>query len=126
MAAPWAGFGGMQFNKEEHAIWGTDPGWNNAPKISRTSPLGSATDVMTALAIGSRDRVFEMFLTPARFEALRSLINTTGLFTDWERPIPDSRQAFLVNVESMENVISSDTHATKQRKIHTRVTLVSQ
>lgn len=122
---PWPSFGGFSFRKEEHAIYGTDAGWTNAPTYARNRPLGSDSDVITALSIGSAERTFEIILTPERFAALFNLLNTKGLFTDWERPIPDSRQAFLSELVPLANVISSDTRATAQRKRHCRVTFIS-
>lgn len=126
MPYPFAGFGGFQFRREEHALWGTDIGWALAPSYSRQRPLGSSSDVISALAIGSAERSFELHLTPERFDALQSLINTTGLFTDWTRPVPDSRMAFLTEVTPIEDVISYDHLKSSQRKRRTKITLASQ
>lgn len=125
MPFPFAGFGGFLFRREEHSIWGTDVGWALTPAYNRTRILGSSTDVITTLSIGSAERTFELNLTPERFAALQSLLNTSGLFTDWGRPSPDSRMAFLSDVTPLEDIISNDHLLTSQRKRRARVTLVS-
>lgn len=122
---PWPSFGGFQFKPTEHEIWATDVGWVRTPSYSRDRPLGSDTDVIIALSIGSADRSFELILTPARFDALEQLMNTTAIFTDWGRPIPDSRLAFLTEVSAIEDVISYSRDGTAIRKRRTRVALAS-
>lgn len=129
---PWPSFIGFKFESTESPIWGTDAGWVLSPSYSRQRPLGSSGDVITALAIGSAERTFEVYLTPARFLILQGLLNTTGSFTDWTRPLPESRNAFLTEVVAQENVISlryaatpGDTSPSNQRKIRTKLTFVS-
>lgn len=127
------------FRREETALPETDAGWALAPSYSRQRPLGSATDVITTLAIGSAERAFECFLTPNRFKSLEFMLNTKALFTDWEKPIPDSRMAFLSEVtlldsaiitKSFEQNISGGTNGSlnkymTQRIVRTRVVLIS-
>lgn len=125
MPYPWASFSGFFFHREETAIYGTDIGWVKTPSYSRQRPLGTATDVITTLSIGSAERTFELHLTPARYTALESLLNSQGLFTDWTRPTPDSRQAFLAEVSPLGDVISYSKDGTAIRKRHARVTLVT-
>lgn len=122
---PWPSFGGFLFIKEEHAVWGTDAGWTRVANFQRSSPLGADSDVLTALNISSYDRSFEIYLTPERFDDLEALMNSTAEFTDWSRPIPDSRTAVLVEVSAIEDVISSSPQGTMIRKRHTKVSLVT-
>jgi len=122
---PWPSYGGFLFKRTEHEIWATDIGWVRSPSYSRDRPSGSDTDVVIALAIGSADRTFELVLTPARFDALEQLINTTAVLTDWGRPLPDSRLAFLTEVTPLEDVISYSPDGTSIRKRRTRVAFVS-
>jgi hypothetical protein len=96
------------FRREEQAIWETDSGWALSPNYSRQRPLGTGTDVVTTLSIGSAERSFEVMLAPDRFRALQSLINTKATFTDWRRPIPDSRMAFLTEVTPLADVVATD------------------
>lgn len=126
MAYPFAGFGGFVFKREEHIIYGTDVGWVTSPSYDRKRTLGSARDVVTALSIGSAEREFEIYLSEERFNALHSLINTTSLFTDWKRPVPDSRQAFLAEVTVQEEAFSvSRSDGLFIRKVRVKVSLIS-
>ena len=99
MSYPFSGFGTFLFDREEQPVFGSDLGWNRpSPSVERSRPLGSSTDSIVTLAIGSAERSFEMYLSPQRVRDLEARVTTTGLLTDWERPDPDSRQAFLVSV----------------------------
>ena len=126
MTYPWAGFGAFVFQREEWPLIGTDNGWNRSPSISRSRPLGSATDDIVALAIGSAERSFECLLTPARFASLEALVNTIGTLVDWSRPTPDSRSAYLAKVSQMGWVAAICEDGQTRRKIRTRLELVSQ
>lgn len=126
MPYPWASFGGFIFTREEHSIWGTDAGWFLSPSYARSRPLGSNYDVIAALSIGSAERSFEIILSAARLQALVTFTNTKQLFTDWGRPIPDSRQAFISEVVPLEELVSdSKRTGTRVRKYRTRIALVS-
>lgn len=123
---PWPSFGGFQFHRDETAVYGTDTGWNIAPNYSRQRPLGSAIDAITTLSIGSAERSFEAYLTPERFQILFSMINTKAVFTDWTRPTPDSRNAFLSDVTQVNTgVFSYKRNGPITRKILARIALVS-
>ena len=126
MAYPFAGFGPFLFQREEWPIHGTDGGWNRSPSVSRSRPLGSATDDIVALAIGSAERSFECHLTPARFAALEALANTTGTLVDWARPTPDSRSAYLAKVSQLGSVAAICEDGQTRRKIRVRLEFVSQ
>ena len=126
MPGPWASFGGFKFKADEKPIYGTDAGWGRSPKYARQSILGSSTDVMTALSIGSAERSFEMLLTPRRFDQLEMLLNSRALFTDWRRPEPDARMSFLAELIPTESVFSSNScqeNAWQKRRV--RITIVS-
>lgn len=123
---PWPSLGGFLFQSSEHSIYGLDSGWSLSPSYSRQKPLGSATDVATTIAIGSRERSFELNLTVARFNALESLINTSVSFTDWNRPVPDSRNVFVAEVvPTISEQTSYIPGGIAQRKIRARVTLIT-
>lgn len=122
---PWPSFGGFQFTRAETAIFGTDQGWALTPSYSRSRPLGSSTDVITTLSIGSADRTFECYLTQDRFTILLSLLNTKALFTDWKRPTPDSRSAFLSEVTQIDEGYSQVYTGPAKRLIRTRIVLIS-
>jgi fructose-1,6-bisphosphatase/inositol monophosphatase family enzyme len=126
MAYPWAGFGAFLFQREEWPLPDTDTGWNRSPSINRSRPLGSATDDIVALAIGSAERSFECHLSPSRYAALEALVNTTNSFTDWSRPIPDSRSAYLAKVTQLAWVAALCSDGSTERKIRARIELVSQ
>jgi hypothetical protein len=129
---PWASFGTFKFRREETAHWETDAGWVTTPTFVQVRPLGSTKDHIIATSIGSKTRTFEMILEPDRFDALLSMVNTVASFTDWTRPIPDSRQAFLVEVSALTNIFHFDSKGRVgrggriSRGVHTRVSLVSQ
>lgn len=120
---PYPSFSGFQFKREEH--WYTDTNWTKSPNYQRTRPLGSATDNAIALSIGSAERSFELYLSPERYAQLEAMINTKGLLTDWGRPIPDSRQAFLTEVTPSQDVYSYKPTGIVGRKIPTKITFIT-
>jgi len=127
MPYPWPSFGSFLFEEGEAPIFGTDIGWGRSLKLSQESPLGSATDSIVALAVGSAMREFECLLPPSRFTQLEALLNTAALFTDWERPAPDSRSAYLRAVEPINRtVVVNCPDGSTLRRVRTRVSLVSQ
>lgn len=124
---PWPSIGAFLFTREEQPIFGSDSGWSRSPSYENSRPLGSATDSIVTLAIGSAVRQFECYLSPARFGALEALQNTSDTFTDWERPTPDSRGAFLRRVSVLERDIAvTCSDGTTRRRWRTLVELVSQ
>lgn len=129
---PWASFGEMKFRREETAQWETDAGWVMTPTYMQQKILGSMVDYIVATGIGSATRTFEMILEPDRYELLRSKLNTTAQFTDWTRPLPDSRMAFLSEVTLMTNIFHFDSKGRVgrggriSRGVHIKVTLLSQ
>lgn len=128
MPYPWPSFGSFRFAKDERVVFDTDNGWLRQPSISEQRPLGSATSSIVTLAIGSARRTFECRLTPARFAALEALVNTTALFTDWDRPTPDSRQAFLRSVTPLDRseVLVCRNDGSTPNTVRVRVELISQ
>lgn len=126
MPYPWPSLGAFRFTREETPIYGTDIGWQATPSYSRQRPLGSTVDVITTLSIGSYERSFEVFLSQERFDAFFTLLNSSALFTDWKRPVPDSRQAFLSEVSRVEQAgYGRKPNGLYKPKIRTRVVLVS-
>lgn len=105
---PWPSFGTFVFTREEAILWGTDVGWVLAPSIAQNRAIGATRDNILATSIGSRTRSFEINLKPDRQAELESFLNTTALFTDWERPTPDSRQAFLLEVTPTDKFFTSN------------------
>ena len=127
MPYPWPSFGGFYFQANERPVWGSDSGWNRTPSISQQRPLGSSIDSIVTLAIGSAVRVFECYMTPARFATFQALLNTTALFTDWDRPVPTSYSAYLAAVEQVDRTIQRTCDAgTEPKTVRVRVGLVSQ
>lgn len=122
---PWPSLGGFQFKRDETVIWGTDTGWVRTPAYSRQRPLGSANDVIVALAIGSAERNFEVYLSTERYAALELLVNSIVVFTDWLRPIPDSRQVVVASIEPGEEVVGVAVTGLKHRKVRTRINLIT-
>ncbi len=128
MPFPWSSFGAFKFQRREQVLHDTDSGWSRTPAISQQRPLGSAIDSIVTLAVGSAVRTFECYLTPARFITLEALVNTSALFTDWDRPTPDSRQAFLRRVSQVRrtDVLVRSSNGVTPNSIRARVELVSQ
>lgn len=126
MAYPWAGFGSFLFQSTEHPLDDTDTGWNRTPSVAQSRPLGSATDNIVALAVGSSARSFESHFAPDRFATLQALVNTTGLFVGWDRPTPDSQSAYLQRVTRLSTVGVLCEDGTTRKRIRTLVELVSQ
>jgi hypothetical protein len=126
---PFASFGTFKFKRSEFAIMGSDRGWVLTPTLARSRPLGSTADDIVTLAVGSMNRDYECNMEFDRFNSLRALINTTGVFTDFDRPSPVQQQAFLLNVEPLDRTVSSqkcDTVSGSHQRIRCKVTLVSQ
>ena len=124
---PWPSFGSFLFKKEETAHWETDAGWVLAPTFAQARPIGSTTDNILAISIGSAVRTFEVNLTYARFNELLGRLNTTAVFTDWDRPLPTSRSAFLQEVTPLERLIHQSPSSGKfEPEFRVRITLVSQ
>jgi len=129
MPYPFASFGAFYFTKQETALPGTDSGWNSTnTKLSIRSPLGSARDDILLLAVGSQTRQFECLLAPARLVTLRALLGTVALFTDWERPLPNSFDAYLANATQSDPVavLCRDAGGVTQKRFRVRVELISQ
>lgn len=130
MSYPFAGFGTVLFSREEMPLPDTDVGWVRSPTYSRVRPLGSARDSILTLAIGSAERSWELYLTPARLAALEALLNSTATLVDWDRPVPDQRRSFLTGVEPQEFVaVACRDDASSpgtSRRIRTKLTWVSQ
>lgn len=120
---PFPSFGGFNFQREEHFY--TDTNWVKSPSYQRSKPLGSSTDVAIALSIGSSERSFELYLSPTRFAQLEGMLNTKAVLTDWARPVPDSRQAFLTEVTANPDVYSYKPTGKVDRKIPTKITFIT-
>lgn len=123
MSYPFPSYGGFQFKRGEHFY--SDTNWVKIPSYQRSRPLGTATDVAIALSIGSAERTFELYLTPTRFAQLEAMVNTKAVLTDWGRPTPDSRQAFLTEVIPSQDVYSYKPTGITGRKIPTKLTFIS-
>jgi hypothetical protein len=95
---PWASIGGFLFKRSESPVYGTDIGWIQTPIYVRQTPLGSGGDTIVTTALGSMERGFEIYIADDRFAILKAMANAAYLFTDWTKPTPDSRQAFLSSV----------------------------
>lgn len=124
---PWPSFGAFVFKREEAILWGSDVGWILAPSFAQNRPIGATRDNVLAISIGSRVRTFEINLEPDRQVAFEALLNTTALFTDWERPTPDSRLAYLSDVTPVDKFF----HITRPGGTRTiarrfRISLISQ
>jgi len=118
-----AGFGGFTFTAEESPAPGADTGWATQLKLDRNTPLGAARDSIVTLGVGSATRAVELYLTLARYAALRALVNTVATFTDWEAT-PDARSAFLAAVNAVE--YAGPWAGTAANTIRVRVELISQ
>lgn len=125
MPYPWPSFGSFTWLFDEKALDGIGGQWKRKPSIERIRPLGSGTDSILVMAVGSSERQFECYLSPDRFLTLEALANTVATFTDWDRP-PDSRSAYLESVEggAFVPVICSD--GITRRRIRTTVSFLSQ
>lgn len=126
MAYPFAGFGAFLFEDSERPLVDTDTGWTLEPTIARSRPLGSTRDNLRTMAIGSAERGFELRMEENRFATLQAMMNTTATFTDWTRPTPDSRTAFLARVNVVGYVASILRTGKSHRKIRAKVELISQ
>lgn len=123
---PFPSFGTFIFKKSETVLWGSDQGWVLAPSYVQVRPVGSTVDHIAATAIGSATRTFEVNLEPSRFNELQNLLNTTADFTDWDRPFPNNRSAFLTEVSPQEKTFHEDRAGLTKPTIRVKVSLVSQ
>lgn len=122
---PWPSHGGFLFRKEESPIYNTDIGWGLIPSINQSRALGSSTDIIQTIAIGSATRSWEAYFTADRYKALQLRIGTKALLTDWDRPNPDSRMAVLTALELIETIGGIMPTGILQRKRHVKLTFVS-
>lgn len=123
---PWPSFGSFNFKQAETAHFGTDVGWIPTPTFIRQKTLGSLSDSILFTTQGSDERTFEVTFDPDRYAELLALIGTVANFTDWTRPVPDSRQAMLMLLTPMEFQIAvRRENGYTYRKIRTRISLVS-
>ncbi|OGS01179.1 MAG: hypothetical protein A2V88_08850 [Elusimicrobia bacterium RBG_16_66_12] len=118
-----AGFGGFTYAADERPAPEADTGWVTALKLDRATPLGSARDSIVTLGVGSASRMFELYLTLARYAAHLALVNTVATFTDWE-DTPDSRSAFLAGVTPVD--YAGPWAGVAANTIRVRVELISQ
>lgn len=126
MAYPWPSFSTILFQQAERPLAGSDTGWKRTPKRDRSANLGSATDSIVTLAIGSATRSWEAHFEPDRFDALEALVGSTDTLTDWEAPVPDSRAAYLESIEKVADVAVLCTDNVTRRKLRAKVTFISQ
>ncbi len=129
MSYPWPSFGGFHFQKNERPIPKSDSGWNVVLSVTEQRPLGTATSSIVVMAVGSQRRRFECYLSPNRFATLQALLNTTAAFTDWDRPTPNSRQAFLRSVVQLDRTPVLESRCpdgVTPNSVRARVELVSQ
>lgn len=126
MAYPFAGFGAFLFQNDERPLEDSDSFWTLNPSLSRSRALGSTKDRIVTTSIGSAERDWEAHFEPSRFATLTGMINTQGTFTDWTRPTPDSRTAFLANVTQVRSVAFLCTDGVTRRKIRAKIQLISQ
>lgn len=125
---PFPSFGAtFLFDREEGPIYQTDTRWGRDPSYTRSRPLGTATDSIVTIAVGSAVRQFECYLSPDRFAQLEVLMNTADSFTDWDRPTPGSRQAFLGRVSILDgDVAVRCSDGVTRKRIRALVELISQ
>lgn len=126
MAFPFAGFGTFQFRREEGPLIDSDSDWVGSISASRTRPLGSSTDNIVVMAVGSEERQLEFLFSPDRLDMLRALVGTTATFVDWDRPVPRQRSVFLAAVEPQAQLAVVCEDGETKRRIRTRITLLSQ
>lgn len=128
MPYPWASFGTFFFKTEERPTDGLGGGWNYAPAEGRSRALGTYSDSVVLLSVGSATRQFDCYLAPARVNQLRSLLWTVDTFTDWDRPVPDSRPARLdeVTYDSSVAFTKADCDGPTDRRVLVTVRLSSQ
>lgn len=128
MPYPWASFGAFVFQPEEVALDGVGGSWNYDPHESRMAAVGGISDSVQTISIGSAVRQFDCYLSPARVVELRGYVGQTALFTDWARPLPDSRSARLDTVGQGEFVASQnlDVPGGTDRRVKTTIRLSTQ
>lgn len=127
MSFPWPSFGSFIFQRDEWPMPGTDIGWLTSPSRVRQRPLGSSRDVIALTAIGSAERSFEVLLTQDRLDELKALVDTEESFTDWARPVPLARDAYLLSVDQSEEVLVMCPNPEDQgKRWRTRIILVSR
>lgn len=128
MPYPFPSFDDFVFQESERAIDGLGGGWRDSPAEARSRAQGAISDNVVLLNIGSLQRQFECYLSPARYIELRAKLYTGGVFTDWDWPTPDSRPCRLDGVDYQASVISQDQDPTDGtfRRVLCTVRLTSQ
>lgn len=128
MPYPWASFGAFTFAPWETALDLVGGSWNFQLNESRQAAVGGIVDSIQLISISSGRRQFDCFMSPARVDALRAYVGTVGLFTDWARPLPDSRQARLDGIATGDfiAVANLDVPGGTDRRVKVTITLSTQ
>lgn len=128
MSYPFPSFGSFNFQRDETADWEGDVGWIPSPSYGRSRALGTNKDILTTFSIGSFERTIEVNLSWDRYQIILSLLNSYAVFTDWRRPTPESKPAFLSEVVPIRDVLVSKDLCGAQGmfKKRTRLTFISQ
>lgn len=129
MAYPWPSFGSFVFQRDESALDGIGGTWNYESNEARSLALGAISDNIVLLGISSGKREFQCYLSPDRLISLRSLLYTTGIFTEWrtgKNVLPDSKNCRLDVVEAGDSIAVRCQDGSTQRRIITTVKLTAQ
>lgn len=126
MAYPFPSFGTFLFQRDETALDGLGGWWQYRTNEARSAVAGALTDNIVLIAVGSATREFQCYLSPTRLNELRALLYSTGQFTDWNRPLPDSRSARLDEVIYNGSVPVLCSDGVTRRRALTTVRLSSQ
>lgn len=120
-----ASLGGFTFDPLfESILRDTDTGWQQQPSYARKRPLGASVDHIQDLGAGSEDRSFEVMLTPARMNALKSAVRgKVVLFTDWDIP-PGVRSVKVMTVNQTRDRVP--TAVVDDQRKNVKVELVSR
>lgn len=131
MSYPWPGFGSFRFYRfdGEVPLPGTDSGWSAPIDIAKKTALGGVGSSITVMGYPAQQRSFNILLSPARHELLKSLVGVSGTFVDWAiagiDPVAKgavltevAREGELVKVRCADNLV--------RFRVNTRVSLDSQ
>lgn len=124
MPYPWPSFGSFIFKRDESPMFGTDLGWQRSHSYARDVVVGGTSDSVIHMSAGSPERTFECWLSPERLAELQAVTGTRALFTDWQRPTPDSRKAVLQDVRVQDEGAVACSDGETRRKLRARISLV--
>lgn len=107
---PWPSFGSFTFTHTESPVLGSDTGWNRSSSHAEIRPVNLGPQDPSYIKPqqrGNAERSWECYMLYSRIATLQGYQNLVSTIVTWDRPTPDTRTAYLKNVQFIERDIVS-------------------